>query len=88
MRILLLLAGCGPQATPQFPDPAIQLFARLDRDGSGALEAEELMARHPGALLEALDTDGDGRVSLEELRADLEADHDATTGGAIGFGPR
>ena len=92
MSLFLLLAACGGSA-PRFPDPAAGMLARLDRDGSGSLSADELQARDPATALAAMDTDGDGVVSLAELRADLALDEAAggaqtgTPGGGIGMGP-
>lgn len=49
-------------------------FRALDKDGSGCVSPEELLALMPGSLLRhakevlaMLDTDGDGRISLDEF---------------------
>ncbi len=70
MIALALLVACGKG--PAFPDPAAELLAALDADGSGDLAADELRAYRPADVLAHLDTDGSGAISVEELRADLD----------------
>jgi hypothetical protein len=45
-----------------------QRFPRMDRNGDGALSADEFMQAQL-ALLPRLDADGDGRVSQAEFSA-------------------
>lgn len=52
----------GPHGTRE------DLFARLDKDGNGALAEDELSAQLWERLSDA-DTDGDGNITLEELTA-------------------
>ena len=60
-------------------------FESLDLDGSGLLDAKEILASMPQGdqhqarqVLEMMDTDGDGRVSFKEFlsfyRGDFESD--------------
>ncbi len=68
---MLPLGGCGLQAS-HFPDPAVDLMARLDTDGSGSLSEDELVAQNPATALTLADEDGDGLISQDELRAVME----------------
>jgi Ca2+-binding EF-hand superfamily protein len=77
--MILLLACTG---SPAFPDPAAELLAELDTDGSGALSLDELRSPRPQRVLQLLDTDRDGVISLEELRADLDTWPISTRAGA------
>lgn len=52
------------------PDPMDWIMARLDADGSGAIEASEAS---PLADFDQADADGDGEVDRDELRAYLDA---------------
>lgn len=70
----LALTACEarPAASPALiSDPFARIFARLDVDGSGAIEQAELLCHDPASLLLRLDQDSDGSVSPAELRADL-----------------
>lgn len=68
ITLLWLALGCTPQ--PRFPDPAADLMARLDTDGSGTLTRDELRDELLPAVM-ALDTDEDGQISLSELDSRL-----------------
>jgi len=80
--IPLLLLGCQPQ--PAFPDPAAELLAELDTDGSQTLTLDELRSPRPQRMMQVLDTDNDEALSLEELRADLDT-WPISTGAGAGY---
>ncbi|MFT5679756.1 MAG: hypothetical protein ACI8RZ_000661 [Myxococcota bacterium] len=67
--MILWLACTTP---PAFPDPAAEVLAELDTDGSQALTLDELRSPHPQRTFQRIDTDRDGVISLEELRVDLD----------------
>jgi hypothetical protein len=78
-------------------DSLREMFDRLDRDGSGAVDEDEL-ARALTALgvtqataaliLEAVDTDADGRVSFSEFVRAMQPRAYVQTGALPGTGPR
>jgi len=71
--LLVFAAAAGAFAQEERPSPGATLaerFKRLDRDGDGALTAEELGRPK---VFERLDADGDGRVTLSELRKQTRA---------------
>jgi Ca2+-binding EF-hand superfamily protein len=67
----------GEGATTAGPEDVDAAFPNLDRDGDGALSADELASvGGPGAyptLAAAADSDGDGRLLCDELRAFVAA---------------
>jgi hypothetical protein len=63
---------------------AVAVVARMDDNGDGLLQVEELEARTPqiAPLFDELDTDSDGSISL----AEMEAGHPPQGDGASGRG--
>ena len=51
---------------------ASKMFARMDGNGDGRLDRDELAARGE-ARFDRTDANGDGRVTMEEIRARLQA---------------
>ena len=72
----LWVMACGAPPDPSFvfPDPAEQLLADLDGDGSGALTWDEMSASLMTAdQFAAMDTDGDGLLTVLEIQEQLTA---------------
>ena len=71
IAVALLATACttSPEGTAPLPDPDTLLFARLDRDGSGRVTADELQDLHADAVVAAWDIDGSGDLDPTEVAA-------------------
>lgn len=82
-----MMSGISAASGPMFamrPDPQ-EMFNRVDKDGSGGIDADELsamtekMAEHTGetidvdSLMETYDSDGDGVLNEEETHEAMES---------------
>ena len=69
MALLTTACAASPQDGAPLPDPDTLLFARLDRDGSGRVTADELQDLHADAVVAAWDTDNSGDLDPAEVSA-------------------
>lgn len=71
MMWVVAMLACA-DGGPRIPDPAADLLAELDRDGSGVVEAAEVPWMAEQGLLGQADADKSGALDREELRAAME----------------